>query len=80
MDSKIKKQCSGKILWFYWSKHSFEEIDIKEEIKIIGKKYSASETGIFIRKFITTTIYQCKTCEKKEEKVEIKQEILRQYR
>ena len=73
------KKCLKQFLCFTWLKHDFEAVDIKEDVKIIGEKFGEYETGIFIRRFITTTEYKCKNCGLLESKQEQKEEMVRQY-
>jgi|TARA_Y100000310_G_scaffold33937_1_gene32071 hypothetical protein len=71
--------CKREFLFFIWDDHKFSKIDISEDVKIIGKKFGKFETGIFIRKFITTTKYKCKNCGKSKKEVETEEQTIRQY-
>ena len=73
------KNCSKRFLFFKWFEHDFEVIDIKEDVKIIGKQFGEFETGIFIRRFITTNKSKCKNCREIKNTQEQKEETVRQY-
>ena len=73
------KNCTKKFLFFKWLQHDFEGVDIKEDVKIIGKKFREFEVGIYIRQFITTFTDKCKSCGEIRSRVEQKEETVRQY-
>lgn len=73
------KNCIKKFLFWSYETHDFDLVDIKEEVKIIGKKYGQYETGIYVRRFITTKFFKCKNCPKEKQSMETKEETCRQY-
>ncbi|HED37125.1 MAG TPA: hypothetical protein ENI76_02605 [Ignavibacteria bacterium] len=78
-EAKWEKKCEKRFLFFRWHVHNFKVVDIKENVKIIGKKFGEYESGIYIRRFITTTKSKCLNCGKKEIEKEIEEQTVRQY-
>lgn len=62
-----------------WLFHKWEEVNIKETVKTIGKRLGQWEEGIYKRVIITTTAYKCERCGTEKEEQNTKEETIRQY-
>jgi hypothetical protein len=78
MDKDMAK-CLKKFLFFSWKSHEWEQTDIKEDRKTIGKKFDEFEVGIYKVVITTTEEYTCKYCGLVKTESSVVTETRRQY-
>lgn len=68
--SIMKKTCNYKFLIFNFITHNFEEIDIYQKEKIIGKVPGVYDEGIYIKKWFIYIKEQCRKCKLKRTRLD----------
>ena len=71
------KKCTRTFLWF--PRHEWEQVDIAEDRKVIGKVPDEWKEGVYKVIVVTTETFRCKYCGQIKTDTQKKEEVHRQF-